>query len=99
MQTATVDDKQVRPVSGHSDHLGGGITMPTNVWEPDARLSSGPEQTSARKQAGYSSAVDPVRISLAVPGKSLRPRPPARDCDGEKNCDASRASERGVRLG
>ena len=41
---AIVDDEQVRPVPGHSDELGGSITMPTNVWEPGARLSSGPER-------------------------------------------------------
>ena len=45
--------------------------MPTNVWEPGVRLSSGPEHSNARKQAGYSDAVRPFEISLAVPEKSL----------------------------
>ena len=72
-KTATVDDTQVRPAPGQSDHLGGKIFLPTNVWEPGARLSSGPERSTARKQAGYSSAVDPVCVSdtVAKAGKSL----------------------------
>jgi len=57
--------------SGHSDDFGGNNTMPTNVWEPGARLSSGPERNIARKQAGYSDAVFPVLIRFADPGKSL----------------------------
>src|SRR5229473_5990494 len=70
-KTANVDDTQVRPAPGHSDELGGGNTMPTNAWEPGARLSSGPEHSCAHQQAGYSHAVLPVPILVAVSGKSL----------------------------
>ena len=66
-------------INGHTTGQGegeasGSTTMPTNVWEPGARLSSGPEHSNARKQAGYSDAVRPsfvISVTVAVPGKSL----------------------------